>query len=125
MNYWLKNNLKGDYQIWIIVTLLLTMSLFVVTSAASMNMYKYGQGESHYLRKHIVIIVLSLLTLWFTHRFEYFKLRNYIRPVLLLSYVLVVYAYLYGPLINGTRRWINIPFLGTFQPSDWPKWLSL
>lgn len=48
--------------------------------------------------------------------------------LLLIACVLVVVAHLFGPELNGARRWLRIP-LGpasvSFQPSEFAKWIML
>jgi cell division protein FtsW len=121
MNNWVKSNLRGDYQLWIIVTILAVMSFLVTSSAASMNLLKYHTGSEHFLLKHSFALLLSLFIIYRVHKVEYHYWAKISRPIMILSALLVVYAYFFGSEINHAKRWIAVPLFGTFQPSDLAK----
>lgn len=119
---WLKENLKGDYQIWLIVFLLSLMSLLVVYSATGTYAYKTMRSTEFYLFKHGALVVASLVLMWVCHRIDYRHYARLSKLALWLSVLLLMYAFLFGSTLNEANRWITVPFLNqTFQPSDLAK----
>ncbi|WP_044173221.1 FtsW/RodA/SpoVE family cell cycle protein [Flectobacillus major] len=125
MTAWLKENLKGDYQIWTIVAFLSIISIIVVFSATGKLAILSGSGTFSFLIKHSALVVGSLVAMWFFHTIDYHKLSLYSSFGVVLSILLLLYAYKFGVSINDARRWVRLPFIGmTFMPSDLAK-LSL
>ncbi|MFN8353885.1 MAG: FtsW/RodA/SpoVE family cell cycle protein [Spirosomataceae bacterium] len=123
MKTWLQENLKGDYQIWIIVCIMTVLSMLAVYSATGTLAYKNTTNSEMYLIKHLFGYALGLGFLWVIHRTNYMVFATKASYYLLwISLALVWYANLMGVKINDASRWIRIPFIGlTFQPSDLAK----
>lgn len=122
---WLKENLKGDYQIWTIVAFLSLISLMVVFSATGKLAIMSDSGTFSFFIKHAFLVFASLITMWLCHRIDYHKFATYSNVGVILSIVLLIYAYKFGVSINDARRWVRLPLIGmTFMPSDVAK-LSL
>ncbi len=114
---------KGDKVIWIIAILLSVLSLLVVySSTGSLAYLRQGGNTEFYLMKQFIIVVLGLMLMYFTQMipYKYFSLSStflYVIAVLLLLFTVI-----FGPSINGARRFLPIPGTGlTFQPSDMAK----
>lgn len=123
MKTWLKENLKGDYQIWIIVWIMTVFSILVVYSAKGAMAYKVKTNAEAYLFKHLLLTVVSLVFMWVVHRSDYMIFASKAtRLVLWMSLALIWYANLFGHKVNNAGRWINLPLINqTFQPSDLAK----
>lgn len=119
---WMKENLKGDPIIWGVVIGLSLLSIAAVYSATGTLAYRYSESTEHYLMKHSLLVFAGLIGMYYAHKLNY---RNYAwlsRLGLLLSIVLLLLAYFFGPSINDSRRWIIIPLINQqFQPSDLAK----
>lgn len=117
---WAYNNLKGDPVIWFIVFVLSMFSVMVVYSATGSLAYKMMGGDTeYYLFKHSILTIVSLGVMWLAHRVDYRYYSKISRFALILSIPLIIYAWLFGPELNETSRWISIPLINqTFQPSD-------
>lgn len=119
---WLKENLKGDYQIWLIVFLLSVQSLLVVYSATGTYAYKTMRSTEFYLFKHGMLVVLSLVLMYVCHRLDYRFYARLSKLALWASVALLLYAFAFGSKVNEANRWITIPVINqTFQPSDLAK----
>lgn len=120
---WIKHNLKGDPVIWAIVIALSILSIFVVYSATGTLAYKNMQGNTeHYLLRHSVLVLLSLLAMWVAHRIDYRYYGRLSRLALLISIPLLLFSWQFGTNLNEASRWITIPVINkTFQPSDLAK----
>jgi cell division protein FtsW len=119
---WLRNNLKGDYQIWVIVFIFSVWSMALVYSATGAMAFKAMQDPLKYLFKHAALTFAGLFLMWFVHRME-FGIFSVISLFLLwLSVPLLLYAFIKGYSSGGASRWITIPLINqTFQPSDLAK----
>ena len=115
---WLKDKLRGDWQIWFIVMVLSIFSTLVVYSASTALAYKRSGGNTEIvLLSHVFHILLGFVVIWFVHRMNYTSYAGFAKLFLWLSPLLLLYTYRYGVNIGGVRRWISI--LGiSFQTSD-------
>jgi cell division protein FtsW len=119
---WIKENLKGDPAIWLIVFLLSALSVAVVYSATGTLAFKRDRNAEQYLINHGLLTFLSLAAMWIAHRLDYRYYSRISRLFLLLSVPLLLYAFFFGSNINDASRWIEIPLINkTFQPSDLAK----
>lgn len=123
---WIKSNVEGDKIIWVIALLLSIISLLSVYSATGSLAYqKMGGNTEYYLIKHFILIILSFIAMWFSHRIDYKYYSKIALIGLYASIPLLIITYKFGMNINEASRWINIPIINqAFQPSDLAK-LSL
>lgn len=118
METWLKDKLRGDWQIWFIIVLLSLFSMLVVYSASSALAYKKAGGNTEsYLLNHTGHLIFGLVIIWFTHRFNYTNFARISKLLLWITPFLLLYTYLFGTTVGGTKRWINL-FGISFQSSD-------
>lgn len=123
MTIWLKKNLEGDYQIWTVIAALSLISIIVVASASG-RLAVQGDGNIFFLVvKHSIYMSIGLAAMWFFHRFDYHKFAVFSNIGVVLSVILLLYAYKFEHGINNANRWIHLGGM-TFMPSDIAK-LSL
>lgn len=119
---WMKENLKGDPIIWGVVIGLSLLSIAAVYSATANLAFKKSESTEHYLLKHSMLVIAGMVGMYYAHRIDY---RNYAwlsRLGLMVSILLILLAYFFGPNINESKRWLIIPFINQqFQPSDLAK----
>lgn len=120
---WLRQNLKGDIVIWIIVALLSLASMLIVYSATGTLAYQRGGGyPESFLFKHAFYTGIGLLVMWGVHRINYTYFSRLSRAALLISIPLLILVKVTGVTINGATRWLAIPGTGlTFQPADFAR----
>lgn len=122
---WIKENLKGDYQIWTLVAAFSLISIVVVFSATGKMAIMSNGGTLSFLFKHSSLVIMGLVTMYFFHQIDYHKYAQYSNVGVILSILMLIYTYKYGVSINDARRWLRLPLIGmTFMPSDLAK-LSL
>ncbi len=118
METWLKNKLRGDWQIWFIIVLLSLFSMLVVYSASSALAYKKAGGNTEsYLLTHTAHLLLGLFVIWVIHRIDYTKYAGISKILLWITPILLAYTYFFGTTVGGTKRWISL-FGVSFQSSD-------
>ncbi|WP_428654067.1 FtsW/RodA/SpoVE family cell cycle protein [Runella sp.] len=120
---WLRQNLKGDIVIWIIVALLSLASMLIVYSATGTLAYQRGGGYPEtFLFKHAFFTGIGLLVMWGVHQINYTYFSRLSRAALLISIPLLILVKVTGVTINGATRWLAIPGTGlTFQPADFAR----
>jgi len=123
MTTWLKKNLEGDYQIWTVIAALSIISIVVVASASGRLAVQDGGNVFFLVIKHTVYMSIGLGAMWFFHRFDYHKFAVFSNIGVVLSVILLLYAFKFEHGINNANRWIHLGGM-TFMPSDIAK-LSL
>lgn len=122
----IRQYIKGDPIIWIVIFFLFIFSILVVYSSSSSLAYRYQNGNTiYYLIKHISILTFGLLIIYFLHKVPYIIFSKLSFIMLVISIILLIFTLILGLSVNQAARWIKIPGLGiTFQTSDLAK-LSL
>lgn len=119
MNKRLGNIFKGDKVIWMVFFFLCLISIVEVFSASSELTYKGGNYLAPII-KHILILGVGILLMVVTLNIKcrYFKIGTF--PLLLISFLTLIWVYFAGQSTNDAQRWISI--LGIqFQPSEFAK----
>lgn len=117
----LVKNIQGDKAIWAVVALLALFSFLPVYSASSNLVYVMDNGTTMgHLIKHAMLLILGFGIIYGVHKIptHYFKGLSLIAMPIVL--VLLMYTLAQGSTIEGANasRWINVPLVGSFQPSN-------
>lgn len=115
---WLDKNLQGDRVIWAVVFTLSLISVLVVYSSIGTMAYRKSASPEYFLLRHTAFIFIGLAAMWFAHKVDYRYYSKLSRLALWVSVPLLLYTFKFGTVINDAPRWISIPVIGTFQPSD-------
>lgn len=115
---WADQNLQGDRVIWAVVFALSLISVLVVYSSIGTLAYKKTISTEMYLLKHTLTVIAGLLAMWFAHKVDYRYYSKLSRFALWISIPLLIYTFTSGTTINDASRWIEVPLMGSFQPSD-------
>jgi cell division protein FtsW len=115
---WADKNLQGDRVIWAVVFALSLISILVVYSSIGTLAYKRTQSPESFLIKHTLTVLIGLAAMWFAHRVDYRYYSKLSKFALWISIPLLIYTFTNGVTINEAARWIQVPIIGSFQPSD-------
>lgn len=118
-----------DYSLLFLILFLVCFGLVMIYSTSSYNAQRIYSDATYYLQKQALFAGAGILIMIFVSKIDY---RIYIskfpvirlKPVILLYFMCVLlqlYVLLFGPVINGARRWIDMGSLGRFQPSELTK----
>lgn len=90
---------------------------------ASTSVWVSDGGEYEYLIKQARWTLLGAIIACILAYSDYRILKRYTTPILLISVVLLVFCYVPGikHTVNGETRWIKLPIIGQFQPSEMAK----
>lgn len=116
----LKLELKGDYQIWLIVLVLNLFGLLVQFSAKGRIAMMSPWDPITSFIKTIVILAISFWLMAYFSRQNYIRLAKFSELALLASWALIGAAYLFGTSKGGASRWLEIGPI-SFMPSDMAK----
>jgi cell division protein FtsW len=115
--------LKSDKLLFTATLALVCVSLVMVYSASAViGMEQYHQRPAYFLVKQITFALVGLALMPILMRVDY---RTYRQPLFIwsalgvLGFALV--AVLFGPKINGARRWFGIAGIIGIQPSEFAK----
>ncbi len=118
-----------DYSLLFLTIFLVCFGLVMIYSTSSYNATKYYNDPTLFLRKQLIFAVLGLIVMVIVSKIDY---HIYIHPLpiikvrpttllYLLCVVLQIVVIVIGEDINGAKRWIEIPGVGSFQPSELTK----
>ncbi|MBP1754346.1 MAG: putative rane protein [Firmicutes bacterium] len=118
-----------DYSLLFLILFLVCFGLVMIYSTSSYNAQRLNGSATYYLERQALFAGAGILIMIFVSKIDY---RIYIRnlpilkmkPVTILYFMCIVlqlYVLLFGPTINGAKRWIDMGPLGRFQPSELTK----
>ena len=117
----LKNLIKGDKVIWVVVVILILMSLLVVYSASESYANRHYSGKNAYvLLRHLSMLLLGFGAMFFTSMVNYKRFSRILWALFWISIPLLVYTLCFGNTYNHAQRVISLGFF-TFQTSDLAK----
>lgn len=122
-----------DYSLLFLTLFLVGFGLIMIYSTSSYSAQLHRSDSMYYLRKQGISAIMGIAIMLVVSRIDY---RIYIKksPVIpmklaTLSYFFCIglqtYVLFFGTELNGAKRWIRLPVLGTFQPSDLSKLATL
>ena len=116
-------NNKVDYILVITVLTLLTIGVVMVLSASAPSALSMTKSSYTYFFKQFGFAIAGLCIMYIVSKIDYRIYKKYywviyIISVLILLLVLVPHL---GVEVKGARRWIKLPGIGQFQPSEITK----
>lgn len=115
---WADENLQGDRVIWAVVFALSLISILVVYSSIGTLAYKRTESPESFLIKHTITVLVGIAAMWFAHKVDYRYYSKISKIALWISIPLLIYTFTNGVTLNEAARWIQVPIIGSFQPSD-------
>src|SRR5687768_1010905 len=115
---WADENLQGDRVIWAVVFALSLISILVVYSSIGTLAFKRTESPESFLIKHTLTVFIGIAAMWFAHRVDYRYYSKLSKFALWISIPLLIYTFTNGVTLNDAARWIHVPIIGSFQPSD-------
>lgn len=120
-----------DYSLLFITLILICIGLVMVYSTSSYYAVKQKFGDAAYFfKRQMISAVIGVVVMVLVSKIDYFFYikgvgKKYKLNLLFLAYVvciaLQIYVIFFGEEVKGAKRWIKIPLLGTFQPSELTK----
>ncbi|MFA6200907.1 MAG: FtsW/RodA/SpoVE family cell cycle protein [Bacteroidales bacterium] len=116
----IKFKIKGDKVIWMVFLLLMVVSCLEVYSTIGKIVYeKQGGTPMMMFAKHLFILFLGTCVLYAVHNIKYTFFSRFSKIGLIVSFILLGITLLIGSLGDkAAARWLTIPLIGQFQPSE-------
>ncbi len=105
----------------LVVTLVLVAFGLIMLYSASYVVGIYRMHDSmHYIKDQIVFAIVGVTVMIIASKVDYRIFLRYDKLLMILTYALLIIV-LFMPKFKGVRRWIIIPKVGSFQPSEIAK----
>lgn len=113
--------LAFDKVLFTAIVVLVTLGLVMVESASTVVAADHETGFSQLFVKQVLAVGLGLIGMLVVMHFDYRKLAHpAFLGAMILGVTALLLAVLFGPTLNGTRRWILASGF-SFQPSELAK----
>ncbi len=110
-----------DMHFFVLLMIILVVGLATLYSASHVYAFNYEDGDSYfYIRKQLLWTALGLVGMLVVSMVDYHILHKFAWGLWGASLILLLVA-LVMPSEMGVHRWIRIPGLGQFQPSEVAK----
>lgn len=115
-----KNIGSLDVPFMILVLTLVIFGLIMLFSASYATAYYRFNDSYKFIKQQAFFAVIGVIAMLVASRVDYHIFHKLALPLLALTAVMLVIV-LFMPELNGAKRWIFIPGLGNFQPSEIAK----
>ena len=107
-----------DYAMLFIVSILVLFGVIMVFSASyQLANIRFG-NPFLYLRQNLAFAAIGFFVMLFLANFNYELIRPLTTLIYTISVGLLVLVIFFGEEVGGARRWIELPIIGQFQPSE-------
>ena len=116
-----KNRRFYDYSLLFTIIFIMAFGLVMIYSASSyMAQLKYGDA-AYFMMRQLKIGVAGLVVALVISKMDYHWYARFALFAYALSYVLMIVVSLFGKVVNGKRRWLQLGPV-SFQPTELPRW---
>ncbi len=114
---------QSDITFLVLILILLVFGLAMLASASyatAINSAKTNFDGLYYIKKQVMATILGVIAMFGVSLVDYHFYQNTFvcYAVLAISYILNIVCIFKGISTAGAVRWIQIPLLGQFQPSE-------
>lgn len=122
-----------DFTLLFLTIFLAFFGLLIIYSSSSYTaQLKFGD-TGHFMRKQLYAIILGIAAMIVVSKINY---RIYLKKLPIIKLRIIYFGYLvamglqiavliFGEDINGAKRWITLPVVGNFQPSEISKIVAI
>ena len=112
-----------DFILCIIVFILLALGIVMVLSASAPSALAEGGEAYEYAGKQLLFAVIGLIAMFFISKIDYRFYKKFYWPIYFFSCAVLLLVLIpgFGIEVGGARRWVGIPGIGQFQPSELTK----
>ena len=114
------NNLEKRLSIWekLNLDLPLLFAIVVLTGFGLMVLYSATDANQADMRRQIIFIVLAFIVMFIVAQVDVRVMRRWAPLMYVISLSLLVVVLFFGSTANGAQRWLDLPGLPRFQPSE-------
>ena len=119
-----------DYTLLILILMLVCFGLVMVTSASVYAAVKLGHESSFFLKRQalfafagiaVMLLISKIDYKWYKEKFKGLLNRNLVFWGYIGCIGLQLLVMFMGKSTNGSTRWLEVPLIGKFQPSEISK----
>lgn len=116
-------NNKVDYILVVTVLILLSIGVVMVLSASAPSSLSQNKSSYTYFLKQFGFAIVGQGIMWFTSKVDYRFYKKYYWIIYIISVAILLLVLIpgVGVEVKGARRWIKLPIIGQFQPSEVTK----
>lgn len=106
-----------------ILLLTICLIIFFIISILSIYSSKFivsKEYETLYM-KQILWYIFSFILLFILIKIKNRRILKFALPIYIINCILLIMVLFLGDEINNARSWFSIPFIGSFQPSEFMK----
>jgi cell division protein FtsW len=98
---------------------LLCIGVIMIYSSSSIYAWERYKDGFFFLKRQLAFVVIGAFCAALVMMFDYRRLRKYAKPLLIVSFILLVLVLVpgIGREVSGAKRWFRFKFL-SFQPSE-------
>ena len=127
----MKSKLKNiDKKLFLTTLILFGFGLIMIFSASSVTAYFDDVSPSYYFTRQLIIIILAfIICVMVGMRIKTKSYKAYSWIALVVITCIIFATLIYSVAFQGSKGWINLPLIGTIQPSEFAKpiiiiWIS-
>ncbi|MBO8136624.1 MAG: stage V sporulation protein E [Desulfotomaculum sp.] len=111
-----------DFILFLTVLMLLSIGIVMVFSASQYVTIVRYQNAFYFFERQMLWALIGVTAMIFTMNFDYYKLKPWIGPILIVGFLLLVLVLIpgIGKEVNGSRRWIDLGII-SFAPAELVK----
>lgn len=112
-----KRKIKLDFILILIIVLLAAISLISIKSAEKV----LGSRPNKYLIKQAIWYLIGFIGMILISLKKKETILKSVKYLYIIGNIILVLLLIFGTPVNNAKCWFDIPFLGTFQPSEFMK----
>ena len=109
-----------DMPFLILLIAVLIIGLICLFSASYVYAYYWYNNSYFFIKRQIIFALIGLAFMFAVSTIDYHILHKFALPLMPVAWALLVVALL-TPSKTGVHRWIDVPVVGQFQPSEAAK----
>ena len=107
-----------DYVLLFVVAILVLLGVIMVFSSSYMMAGRRFDDPFRFLRNNIIFAAVGFLVMLFLANFNYELIRPLSTLMYAISLGLLILVMVIGEAAGGATRWLELPVIGRFQPSE-------
>lgn len=109
---------RMDTAFFILILVLLAYGLIMVFSSSyAWSIHKF-QNSYEFISSQAIFVAVGIVAMYFISLIDYHLYRRFVFIIFIGGLILMVAVLIIGTKLNGAKRWITIPGVTTFQPSE-------